>query len=143
MLTLTLIIAVLASLAILWVFFVGAMLILRPRTDLREAVRILPDLLLMLGAIAQDESLPWTIRLRLWLVLFYLAVPIDIVPDVFPVIGWADDAILVAWVVRSVVRRSGTEALARNWRGSADGLDVVKRLAGIRPDPPATDQRMN
>ena len=135
---LTLILAVVVSLVILWIAFVGAMLIFRPRTDLREAMRILPDLLLMLGAIAQDGTLPWTVRLRLWLVLFYLAVPIDIVPDVFPVIGWADDAILVAWVVRSVVRRSGPEALARNWRGSADGLDVVKRLAGIRPDPPVS-----
>lgn len=133
---LTLVVAVLVSLVILWIAFAGAMLIFRPRTDLREAVRILPDLLLMLGAIAQDETLPWTIRLRLWLVLFYLAVPIDIVPDVFPVIGWADDAILVAWVVRSVMRRSGPEALARNWRGTPEGLAVVKRLAGIRQDPP-------
>jgi uncharacterized membrane protein YkvA (DUF1232 family) len=133
---LTLVVAVLVSLVILCIAFAGAMLIFRPRTDLREAVRILPDLLLMLGAIAQDETLPWTIRLRLWLVLLYLAVPIDIVPDVFPVIGWADDAILVAWVVRSVMRRSGPEALARNWRGTPEGLDIVKRLAGIRPDPP-------
>ena len=140
---LTLIVAVLISLVIVWIAFVGAMLIFRPRTDLREAVRILPDLLLMLGASAQDETLPWAIRLRLWLVLFYLAVPIDIVPDVFPVIGWADDAILVAWVVRSVMRRSGPEALTRNWRGTPEGLDIVKRLAGIRPEPPAGGQRMN
>jgi len=133
---LTLILAVLISLVILWIAFVGALLIFRPRTDLREAVRILPDLLVMLGAIAQDGALPWSVRARLWLVLFYLAMPIDIIPDVFPVIGWADDAILVAWVVRSVVRRSGPDALARNWPGPADGLDVVKRLAGVRPEPP-------
>ena len=108
-------------------------MIFRPKTDLSEAVRILPDLLLMLGGIAQDSTLPWTVRVRLWLVLFYLAIPIDLVPDVFPVIGWADDAILVAWVVRSVVRKSGDDALARNWPGSPEGLEVVKRLAGVRP----------
>jgi uncharacterized membrane protein YkvA (DUF1232 family) len=133
---LTLVVLVLVSLVVLWIAFVGVLLIFRPRTDLRDAVRILPDLLLMLGAIAQDRSLPWSVRARLWLVLFYLAVPIDIVPDVFPVIGWADDAILVAWVVRSVVRRAGEDALARNWRGTPDGLHVVERLAGIRrPEP--------
>jgi hypothetical protein len=48
------------------------------------------------------------------------------------VIGWADDAILMAWVVRSVVRRSGPEALARNWPGTPEGLEVVRRLTGIR-----------
>jgi|SRR5947209_9931803 len=135
---LTLILAVVVSLVILWIAFVGAMLIFRPRTDLRDAVRILPDLLLMLGGIAQDRTLPWTVRLRLWLVLFYVAVPVDIVPDFLPVIGWADDAILVAWVVRSVVRRAGAEALARNWPGTPDGLDVVKRLAGVRPGRPVS-----
>lgn len=130
---LTLIVAVLISLVVLWAVFVAAMLIFRPKIDLREAVRILPDLLLMLGGIAQDTRLPWTVRVRLWLVLFYLAIPIDLVPDVFPVIGWADDAILVAWVVRSVVRKSGDDALVRNWPGSPEGLEVVKRLAGVRP----------
>jgi uncharacterized membrane protein YkvA (DUF1232 family) len=128
---LTLVIAVLISLAVVWVAFVGALLIFRPRTDLREAVRVLPDILLLLGGIAQDRSLPWTVRVRLWLVLFYLAVPIDIVPDVFPVLGWADDAILVIWVLRSVVRRMGDDALARNWPGTPDGLEVVRRLTGI------------
>ena len=129
---LTLVIAVLISLAIVWVASIGALLIFRPRTDLREAVRVLPDLLLLLGSIAQDASLPWSVRVRLWLVLFYLAVPIDIVPDVFPVLGWADDAILVIWVLRSMVRRMGDDALARNWPGTPEGLEVVRRLTGIR-----------
>ena len=135
---LTLIVAVVISLVILWVVFVGAMLIFRPKTDLREAARILPDLLLMLGGIAQDTKLPWSVRVRLWLVLLYLATPVDLVPDFIPVVGWADDAIIVAWVVRSVVRRSGDDALARNWPGSPEGLDVVKRLAGVRPQPGGT-----
>ncbi|HEY0387480.1 MAG TPA: DUF1232 domain-containing protein [Gaiellales bacterium] len=131
---LTLVIAVLASLVIVWVAFVGGLMIFRPRTDLREAARVLPDLLLLLGGIAQDRSLPWAVRLRLWLLLFYLAVPIDLVPDVIPVVGWADDAILVIWVVRAVVRRTGSETLSRNWPGTPEGLDVVRRLAGI-PSP--------
>ena len=99
--------------------------------ELRDAVRILPDLLLMLGGIAQDGTLPLTVRVRLWLLLFYLALPFDIVPDVIPIVGYADDAILVAWVIRSVVRRSGIETLTRHWPGSPEGLDVVRRLAGV------------
>ena len=135
---LALVIAVLISLSILWLVFVGALAIFRPKVELRDAARILPDLLLMLGGIAQDSTLPLTVRTRLWLLLFYLALPFDIVPDVIPIIGWADDAILAAWVVRSVVRRSGVETLARHWRGSPEGLEVVKRLAGLKPPAPGT-----
>lgn len=48
------------------------------------------------------------------LLRIYLASPIDLVPDFLPVIGYADDAVVVALVLRSVVRRAGREALARH-----------------------------
>jgi uncharacterized membrane protein YkvA (DUF1232 family) len=132
----TFLIAIAVSLLILWLALVVALLIWRPRVGFREAATILPDLLLMLGGIAQDPQVGMGVRVRVWLLLGYLAIPFDLVPDVLPVIGWADDAILVALVVRSVVRRSGEQALRRHWRGPADGLAIVERLAGVRPAPP-------
>jgi uncharacterized membrane protein YkvA (DUF1232 family) len=36
------------------------------------------------------------VRLWLWLLLAYLAIPIDLVPDFIPVVGYSDDAIIVA-----------------------------------------------
>ncbi|MDQ3735667.1 MAG: YkvA family protein, partial [Actinomycetota bacterium] len=67
----------------------------------------------------------------LWLLLGYLLLPIDLIPDLIPVIGYADDAIVVALALRSVTRRAGPEALARQWPGSPQGLDAVRRLAGL------------
>jgi uncharacterized membrane protein YkvA (DUF1232 family) len=57
--------------------------------------------------------------------------PIDLVPDFVPVVGYADDALLVAWALRSVVRTAGPEALERHWPGTPEGLDVVRRLARV------------
>ena len=128
---LTVVLAVVISLLILWAVFIAALAIWRPKVGVAEAARILPDLLRMLGAIAQDSSMPFTVRLRIWLLLFYLAIPFDLVPDVIPVIGYADDAILTVWAIRSVVRRSGQNSLERHWPGSGDGLAVVRRLAGL------------
>jgi uncharacterized membrane protein YkvA (DUF1232 family) len=75
---------------------------------------------------------------RLWLLFAYLAMPIDLVPDFLPVIGYADDAIIVAAALRSVVRRAGPEALREHWPGTEDGLAVLWRVAGLpdRPPPP-------
>jgi uncharacterized membrane protein YkvA (DUF1232 family) len=67
----------------------------------------------------------------LWLLVGYLLVPIDLVPDFIPVLGYADDAIVVALALRRVVRTAGEEAVLRNWQGSDAGLGVVRRLAGI------------
>ena len=52
-------------------------------------------------------------------------------PDFLPVIGYADDVVVVAWALRSVVRRAGSAALERHWPGQPAGLAVVSRLAGV------------
>jgi uncharacterized membrane protein YkvA (DUF1232 family) len=75
--------------------------------------------------------MPRGVRLRLWVLLGYLATPIDLVPDFIPVLGYADDAIAVALVLRSVIRHAGTEPVERHWSGSPDGLVAVFRLAGM------------
>jgi uncharacterized membrane protein YkvA (DUF1232 family) len=81
--------------------------------------------------LATDAALPRGIRIRLWLLLVYLAIPIDVVPDFIPVLGYADDAIVVTWVLRSVVRRAGPEPVRRHWPGSPDGLAALWRLCGL------------
>ena len=108
------------------------LMIARPRgVDLGFALRLLPDLLRFLSSLARDPALPRGVRIRLWLLLAYLASPIDLIPDFLPVLGWADDAILIVAGLRSVVRRAGDDALTRNWSGSHEGLQVVRRMAGI------------
>lgn len=125
-----------ASLLLVWVLLVGALWLRRPGdTDrLREALRLLPDVVRLVRRLAADASLPRGVRVRLWLLLAYLASPVDLVPDVLPVIGWADDVVVVALVLRAVVRAAGDDALARHWPGTAEGLGVVRRLAGIEPE---------
>jgi uncharacterized membrane protein YkvA (DUF1232 family) len=100
-----------------------------------EALRLLPDLVRLVRRLAADRSLPRGVRVRLWLLLGYLLSPVDLVPDIIPVLGYADDVVVVAWALRSVVRRAGDEALVRHWPGSPDGLALVRRLAAL----PATD----
>ncbi len=102
-----------------------------PDLTVREALRLLPDLVRLVRRLAGDRSLPRGVRVRLWLLLGYLLSPVDLVPDVVPVLGYADDVVVVALALRSVVRVAGDAALERSWPGSAAGLAVVRRLAGL------------
>jgi uncharacterized membrane protein YkvA (DUF1232 family) len=119
---------------LLLVWGVLLVLFLRAAPDrwlLGQSLRLLPDLLRLVGRLARDPSLPRGVRLRLWLLMGYLAMPIDLVPDFIPVLGYADDAVVVAMALRSVVRASGPAAIERHWPGTAEGLLTVRRLAGL------------
>ncbi|MBO3743243.1 YkvA family protein [Actinoplanes flavus] len=123
------------GLVAVWLVLIVALLLAGRRYErpgLGEMLRLLPDLLRLLRRLAADAGLPRGVRVRLWLLLAYLAVPIDLIPDFIPVVGYADDAIIVALALRSVARRAGPQALHRHWPGSPAGLAAVLRAAGIR-----------
>lgn len=98
--------------------------------SMKDALRLLPDLVVLLRRLTADRTLTRGIRVRLVLLLVYLASPIDLVPDFLPVIGYADDAIIVALVLRSVIRAAGHGPLERHWPGTLAGLGIIQRLAG-------------
>jgi uncharacterized membrane protein YkvA (DUF1232 family) len=99
----------------------------------RDALRLLPDVLRLIRRLAADKTVTTGVRVRLVLLLVYLASPIDLVPDFIPVVGYADDAIVVALVLRSVTRRAGPDAIERHWPGTPEGLAIIQRLVRGRP----------
>lgn len=125
-------VGVLGGVLLLWLALVVALWATRPdELRLRELLRLLPDVVRLVRRLAADRTLDRGVRVRLWLLLGYLALPFDLVPDVIPVLGWADDAVVVALVLRSVVRRAGPGALDRHWPGSPEGLAALRRVARL------------
>ena len=96
----------------------------------REVARFLPDCIVLLQRLLRDRRVPASTRLGIALLVPYLISPIDLIPDFLPVIGQLDDAALVAFALRRVVRRAGVEIVSERWPGSPGGLAAVLRLAG-------------
>lgn len=125
-------IGVVVTLLVAWLALIIALAIVRPRGGLlREAIRLLPDVLRLLRRLAADRSLPRGVRVRLGLLLAYLVIPIDVVPDFIPVLGYADDAIIVTATLRSVVRRAGIDVVRAHWPGTDQGFAALIRLTGL------------
>jgi uncharacterized membrane protein YkvA (DUF1232 family) len=72
---------------------------------------------------------PRRAKVALALLLPYLALPFDLIPDFIPVLGQLDDALLVALALAYVVRRAGTEVVTDLWPGSEAGLATLLRVA--------------
>ena len=121
-----------AALVASWLALVVALLLVRPKGNIvREALRILPDLIRLLKNLATDRTQPRAVRIRLGLLMAYLASPIDLIPDFVPVLGYADDAIIVTAVLRSVVRRVGIHQVRAHWTGTDDGFNALCKATGL------------
>jgi uncharacterized membrane protein YkvA (DUF1232 family) len=125
-------IGVAAALLLSWLALVITLAVRRPKGGLlRESLRLLPDLLRLLRRLTTDRDLPTGIRVRVGLLFVYLAMPIDLVPDFIPILGYADDAIIVVLVLRSVCRRVSLEELRNAWPGTDEGFSALCQL--VRP----------
>jgi uncharacterized membrane protein YkvA (DUF1232 family) len=129
-------IAVAGTLVLMWLALIAYVWIARPdAASARDAVLMIPEIVRLVRRIAADRTLPRAVRVRLWLLLGYLAFPVDLVPDVIPVLGYVDDVVIVAAVLRSTVRRAGPAAVRRHWAGSNAGLAALWRLARLPGQP--------
>jgi uncharacterized membrane protein YkvA (DUF1232 family) len=131
----SIVLSVSASVLGLWLVLAIALLVTKPETTtLREAARTIPDAVRLVHRLARDPALHRGVRVRLWLLLGYLASPIDLVPDFIPVIGFADDVIVLGLVLRSVIKRAGVENVEAHWPGTPEGLATLLRVCRVPRD---------
>jgi uncharacterized membrane protein YkvA (DUF1232 family) len=111
--------------------FVLALVLAGKREDARALAGFVPDCAVLLARLARDPRVPRRTKVLLAALAAYLAMPLDLVPDVVPVAGQLDDAILVALVLRAVVRAAGPQVVAERWPGPAVSLRLLLRAAGV------------
>ena len=112
---------------LVYLVFLGALLIAGRRRAAIAYALLIPDALGLFGRLARDPDVPRAAKLILLLGLAYLALPFDLVPDFIPVVGALDDVLVVALVLRVVLTATGPELVRRHWRGPPETLRLVLR----------------
>ena len=123
-----LLVAVGATLAA-YALLVLAFVIAGKRQDARALAGFVPDCVVLFTRLMRDKRLPRRHKLLVAALIPYLAMPFDLIPDFVPVAGQLDDAILVAFVLRRVVRND-PNLVRQLWPGPPSSLAVILRLAG-------------
>ena len=128
-----------------WAGFAVLLWVIARRQQIRitAALQVLPDTLSLMRALARDRSLPNAIRWRLAFALVYCGQPFNLIPDFIPVIGYADNVVVAAWALRSVIRLSGPESVSRHWPGSTQGLELLCKALRIRSSSIDTHGQVN
>lgn len=82
----------------------------------------------MVWTMLRDPGAPFLAKMVAIVALAYLVSPVDLVPDVVPVLGWIDDGLVLAsllWLAYQLLPRELYEALRRRAGGRAAG-DVIE-----------------
>jgi len=114
---------------LIYAAFLGWLVAVGRREDARALATLIPDSIVLVNRLLRDPRVP---RRRKWLLVAlvgYLALPFDLVPDFIPVAGQLDDVIVVALVLRSLVRSGGEPLVRELWPGPERTLGLILRFA--------------
>jgi uncharacterized membrane protein YkvA (DUF1232 family) len=114
---------------VLYLASIAALLVPGRRMDARALARFIPDCLVLLRRLIGDETVPRRRKIALLVLILYLSMPIDLVPDFIPLVGQLDDVVVAALALRYALRSGGPTLLAQHWPGPDRSLQAVIRLA--------------
>lgn len=97
----------------------------------KDAALMLPNIVMLIGRLMADPRVPRRSKIALGIASAYAVSPIDLIPEFIPVIGWADDILVVLYAIDSLVDRAGPELVQEHWHGPGDVLDLVQDVMGL------------
>lgn len=87
-----------------------------------------PDLTYMLVRLLLDPDVTGGRKLDFAVSLAYLLLPIDVIPDKWPVLGKIDDVYVILSAIARVLRNVDEDVLLRYWQGDPDMLVKTRRF---------------
>lgn len=96
-----------------------------------DSVLMIPNLVKLVGRLLKDPRVSRRSKVVLGFAAAYVASPIDLVPEVIPIIGWADDVLVLMYALDSLIDRAGPEVVEEHWDGPGDLLSLVREVMGL------------
>ena len=87
-----------------------------------------PDLTYLLIRLMLDGDVTATRKLEFAFSSAYVFLPIDIIPDKFPILGKIDDVYMILSSVAKVLRTTDRDVLMEYWMGDPDLMDKVRNI---------------
>ena len=96
--------------------------------EIKDFLFLLPDFFILFTRLFIDKRVPTNKKIILSCILGYLVMPIDIIPDFIPVIGYLDDFIIAVLGVDMLLSDIDSDIIADNWPGKQNILELLRFL---------------
>jgi uncharacterized membrane protein YkvA (DUF1232 family) len=107
---------------------------LQIRRFARDAGLLFPNLIKLLTRLVKDPRVPRRSKLVVGAAMAYLASPVDLIPDLIPAVGLADDILIVALALNHLINVAGEDVVLEHWDGPRDLLDLVRSVLDVASD---------
>lgn len=95
---------------------------------LGEYLFMLPDFFILVCRLAVDKRVSTRHKLFVSGIIAYLVMPLDIIPDFIPVIGYVDDLVLAVLGLNLILNEIDEKVLKDNWSGEGDVLHQMQNI---------------
>ncbi|MGF1617454.1 MAG: YkvA family protein [Acidimicrobiia bacterium] len=101
------------------------------RKLIQDTILIVPNIVKLVGRLLSDPRVPRRSKIALGAAAAYVASPIDLIPDIVPVVGWADDILFMLLAIDGLITRSGPEIVEEHWDGPVDLLKLIEDVLSL------------
>jgi len=88
----------------------------------------LPDFFILLARLAVDKRVTSSQKMFVGGIIAYVMLPIDIIPDFIPFIGYIDDLVLVVYGLNLILNEVDKQVIIDNWSGEENVLELMSRV---------------
>lgn len=99
--------------------------------QLSDFLFALPDFFILLTRLFMDKRVPASRKVFLGSILGYLVLPIDIIPDFIPILGYVDDLVLVVLALDQVLLETDEQIIKDNWSGKSDVIELIRSITHL------------
>jgi uncharacterized membrane protein YkvA (DUF1232 family) len=114
-----------------WVIVIAALVISGRRWMAIAAAKVLPDLVRLMRGLARDDRVPRGSKVLLGFGALWVLSPIDLIPEFIPIAGPLDDIVVVALVLRHVLKKAGRTVAEEHWTGDPAILERILKMSGV------------
>jgi uncharacterized membrane protein YkvA (DUF1232 family) len=115
----------------IWAVLIAALVLSGRKWMAIAAAKVLPDLVRLMRGLARDPRVPRGSKWLLGFAALWVISPIDLIPEFIPVVGPLDDVVMVALVLRHVLKKAGRAAAEDHWTGDPAILERILKLSGV------------
>lgn len=104
---------------------------IQARKLIQDTVLMLPNLVKLIGRLLADPRVPRRSKIALGAAAAYVASPIDLIPEIIPIIGWADDLIVIFMALDALIDRTDQHIVEEHWDGPVDLLGLIEDVLSL------------